>query len=149
MFTLVVGGYYRFNSFITYTETVWLAFICIPTLFCHFKCVTTQPGYLPKIKEKTERTEHDSTYFYLNKCNHCLIDRLSFRLPGDSAQIANYNHHCSICKHCVFMKDHHCIWISNCVGYRNVKMFCLFCAYTCILASTTCYYMYKMFISHE
>jgi hypothetical protein len=50
----------------------------------------TSPGYLPK---NTEANEDE--VFYLDKCKHCFIDRLTFRLAKESTEIANYNHHCS------------------------------------------------------
>lgn len=29
------------------------------------------------------------------------------------------SHHCSICQRCVYLMDHHCPWINNCVGMEN------------------------------
>jgi hypothetical protein len=34
--------------------------------------------------------------------------------------------HCMICGQCVEKFDHHCIYINNCLGYRNHKYFILF-----------------------
>ena len=34
--------------------------------------------------------------------------------------------HCMICSKCVEKFDHHCIYINNCLGYRNHKYFILF-----------------------
>lgn len=38
-------------------------------------------------------------------------------------------HHCRVCKRCVLRMDHHCIWISNCVGHANYKVFFIFVMY--------------------
>ncbi|KAK3445224.1 hypothetical protein EUGRSUZ_A01284 [Eucalyptus grandis] len=45
-------------------------------------------------------------------------------------------HHCRVCKRCVLRMDHHCIWINNCVGHANYKVFFVFVVY----AVTACIY---------
>lgn len=42
-------------------------------------------------------------------------------------------HHCSICKQCIMKFDHHCIWIDNCVGHRNLPFFLRFLFYISFL----------------
>lgn len=36
------------------------------------------------------------------------------------------SYHCEICKVCVEQYDHHCTWINNCVGKRNIARFVIF-----------------------
>ncbi|CAD6253104.1 unnamed protein product [Miscanthus lutarioriparius] len=41
-------------------------------------------------------------------------------------------HHCRVCKRCVLRMDHYCIWINNCVGHENYKIFLVFVLYAVI-----------------
>ncbi|GLT92570.1 hypothetical protein SLE2022_104010 [Rubroshorea leprosula] len=54
---------------------------------------------------------------YCQKCSH-------FKPPRA--------HHCRVCKRCVLRMDHHCIWINNCVGHANYKIFFVFIVFAVI-----------------
>ena len=32
-------------------------------------------------------------------------------------------HHCRTCGDCVMRRDHHCIWLNNCIGINNYRFF--------------------------
>ena len=34
--------------------------------------------------------------------------------------------HCRVCKSCISLRDHHCIFINNCVGFKNIQYFVSF-----------------------
>ncbi|XP_021888387.1 probable protein S-acyltransferase 16 [Carica papaya] len=88
--------------------------------------VHTDPGrvpstYMPDI-EDSENPIHEikrkgGDLRFCQKCSH-------FKPPRA--------HHCRVCKRCVLRMDHHCIWINNCVGHANYKVFFVFIVYAVI-----------------
>ncbi|WVQ79515.1 hypothetical protein IAT38_001614 [Cryptococcus sp. DSM 104549] len=55
-------------------------------------------------------------------------------------------HHCSVCKRCVLMMDHHCPWINGCVGLHNQRHFVLFMAWLSLGCWSVCALGYSRFI---
>ncbi|KAG2627051.1 hypothetical protein PVAP13_3KG486749 [Panicum virgatum] len=79
------------------------------------------PGYVPDV-EDAESTVHEikrksGDLRYCQKCCHYKPPRA---------------HHCRVCKRCVLKMDHHCIWINNCVGHENYKIFLVFVLYAVV-----------------
>ncbi|KAL8498094.1 hypothetical protein ACS0TY_021428 [Phlomoides rotata] len=57
---------------------------------------------------------YDNVIFSEKECSTCKIPK-----PARSK-------HCSICDRCVARFDHHCAWMNNCIGERNIKHFMMF-----------------------
>lgn len=86
-------------------------------MYNFFVALAIDPGFLPRVGGRTEQRdaieellrdgEYDSQHF----CVDCLLRR-----PLRSK-------HCKICQRCVARHDHHCPWVSNCIGIRNHRNF--------------------------
>jgi len=138
--SLVIGGYYVF-------VTDGLPFIrppYIPTYqgyFAHigtaitliiFLCASiSDPGTINKstVSLFSQSFPYDQILYTEKQCETCKITR-----PARSK-------HCRICNRCVSRFDHHCPWINNCVGEKNLKWFlsflfstaalCTYCTWMC------------------
>ena len=51
--------------------------------------------------------------------------------------------HCSSCDICVDRMDHHCVWINNCVGSGNQRMFNIFCICQTIALAIFSFFAFK------
>jgi hypothetical protein len=32
-------------------------------------------------------------------------------------------YHCRRCRRCIYLMDHHCHWVGNCIGHYNAKLY--------------------------
>ncbi|KAK7286790.1 hypothetical protein RJT34_22025 [Clitoria ternatea] len=97
-----------------------IASMCV---FTYRAAISTDPGrvpstYMPDV-EDVESPIHEikrksGDLRYCQKCSHYKPPRA---------------HHCRVCKRCVLRMDHHCIWINNCVGHANYRIFFIFVSY--------------------
>ena len=85
-------------------------------LFTYFRCVLTDPGIMRPGQEPNVKSPNEK---------HAICDKSKVWKPVRA-------HYCRECCQCVFKMDHHCPWINNCVGHRNMKYFMLLNLYTCV-----------------
>lgn len=100
--------------------------LALMSVFNYAIAILTDPGrvppsFMPDI-EDSDNPVHEikrkgGDLRFCQKCSH-------FKPPRA--------HHCRVCRRCVLRMDHHCIWISNCVGHANYKVFFIFVAYAVI-----------------
>jgi len=97
--------------------------ICALALASHAKTSLTDPGAVSSGALPLAKGVDDSGFYTM--CSLCQTYK------PDRA------HHCRICDRCVSCMDHHCPWMNNCIGARNMKHFILFLLYTwtaCVLS---------------
>ncbi|XP_064394108.1 uncharacterized protein LOC135341470 isoform X1 [Halichondria panicea] len=63
-------------------------------------------------------------------CRGCSVLGQSF-VRGDTVfvlqiVIPEYTKHCKLCQGCCRGFDHHCTWLSSCIGYKNHRLFIIF-----------------------
>ena len=115
---------YFLGSF--YSKFVFIPFSIFMFLTGYNMLLTylTEPGIIPRNhpkfqgeisnNEDNEKNKAIPRIYTQRKCPTCKI----IRPPGTS--------HCGECNNCVLDFDHHCAFVSNCIGKRNHKYFYLF-----------------------
>eukprot|EP00916_Digyalum_oweni_P026921 GHVL01044200.1.p1 GENE.GHVL01044200.1~~GHVL01044200.1.p1 ORF type:complete len:375 (+),score=17.18 GHVL01044200.1:26-1126(+) len=129
---ITLGGYFGVyifgNPMIPGPYLTWWHKYSTPALvfigvWIFYKASETSPGYVTKENEKrvVSQYAYDGHVFKENKCSTCLTVK-----PARSK-------HCSLCNMCVIRYDHHCIWVNNCIGEGNYRIFCIFLLHHAVL----------------
>lgn len=98
-----------------YEEKILASYFSVEVfwLITCFVAVSKDPGYI-KSKSKSELFELYQNFESHLVCPDCVV----VRLPR--------SRHCQFCNKCVEKFDHHCPWINNCIGGKNLGWFLLF-----------------------
>ena len=111
---------YLTNSYIdTHSDKDWVKLVtkimCVGQLGSYLLIALSDPG-MARPREEVKTGRNRTTYKYANKrfCRRC-----KFNVPSKSF-------HCIYCDVCIEGYDHHCAWISKCVGRNNAIRFYVF-----------------------
>ncbi|XP_011007144.1 PREDICTED: probable protein S-acyltransferase 16 isoform X2 [Populus euphratica] len=112
-----IDGWFGLMSSPGILNAVVFTAVAFMSIFSYAVAILTDAGrvpstFMPDIEDSSnpvhEIKRKGGDLRYCQKCSH-------FKPPRA--------HHCRVCKRCVLRMDHHCIWISNCVGHANYKVF--------------------------
>ena len=125
--------YFLWNYINIFVRSLGL-FLSFYQIFSYLICSLMNPGIPPKelwIENYFKNKENFGQS--MNKiCKECkIIMRLSDKIV-----------HCDDCNMCIMGMDHHCIWISKCIGQKNKKTFYVFMASTFTLLIYFCLAMF-------
>ena len=126
-FIIFIFPYFYYNkSFIIYS----LIFIIITSSFIlgkynQLSCFFTEPGIIPRQFPKYLSYNLSDKYIYSKITNKPII-MIQRNCKICSIKRPKKCQHCHFCDNCIEEFDHHCQYISNCVGKRNKKSFFFF-----------------------
>lgn len=117
----------------------WLGvFLATSGLFFFYRCSRKDPGYIRMNVHDPQNMKDDEPLLKIEIGNPALLDgNWSLLCPTCKIVRPVRAKHCSTCDRCVEQFDHHCPWVSNCVGKRNKRDFILFLVLECFAMMVT------------
>jgi len=102
-----------------------IIFLYIILLLNYFLAVFTKSSvtYYEKILEHEQNNIKESILNYQKNIINEYNDEKYFFCEYCGRKKFIRSSHCKICNICVLCRDHHCPWIANCVGFKNIHFF--------------------------
>ncbi|XP_054804838.1 protein S-acyltransferase 24-like [Prosopis cineraria] len=102
-------------------------FLATAGLFMFYRCSSKDPGFIRMNMHESENSKDDEPLLKI-EINHPALLAGNWSLLCAICKIVRplRAKHCSTCNHCVEQFDHHCPWVSNCIGKRNKWEFFVF-----------------------
>ena len=115
-----------------------LFFSIIILLFLSFILVQkSDPGIIKCTIDLSWLEMVENKYYINNYCPYCKCQK-TIKVK-----------HCHICKKCIDGFDHHCNWIDNCIGEKNIGRFIFFILIVITNLIFSYYIAFKAFLSKE
>ena len=86
-------------------------------LYSFYICSISNPGIIRSTNITSLKKKYPYDFLFNNDedfCKKCNLEKI-YR-----------SKHCIICDKCIEKFDHHCIWVNNCIGAKNLKYFYYF-----------------------
>ncbi|KAL8126070.1 protein S-acyltransferase 24-like [Apium graveolens] len=117
----------------------WLGVLLATSgLFFFYRCSRKDPGYISMNVHDPQNLKDDEPLLKIEIGNPALLDgNWSLLCPTCKIVRPLRAKHCSTCDRCVEQFDHHCPWVSNCVGKKNKRDFILFLVLECFAMIVT------------
>ncbi|XP_073004403.1 protein S-acyltransferase 24-like isoform X3 [Typha latifolia] len=106
----------------------WLGvFLATAGLVMFYRCSRKDPGYVKMNPRNSRNIRDDEPLLKVDLGNPALLAGNWSQLCASCKIVRPLRaKHCSTCDRCVEQFDHHCPWVSNCIGKKNKRDFFMF-----------------------